>query len=229
MSKKKPEIENITAVPVEKKGWLGPVWVYQGKNYKTFEKAFEARHQSLVESGLDPADYLLPDNLINKFEHVIFDPLIGSPWLIQDEEITKERAFSEENGKTLTIQIRYKISGASDSDLSPLFRTEHLGVMVHPALEIPDETRLYGQFQTCSDSIKSDLIIVGISKVPGDATLFWFKRQGQEGIWSCAKVFESGEQFYFQILDENKEFVMQHPFNNGPGFKEIRLQLKGHK
>lgn len=230
MSKKNYKtFEKITSVPVEKKGGDGPVWVYQEKNYKTFEKACEARIQSLEESGLDPANYPLPDYLINKFEHIIFDPLIGSPWLMQDEKLTKQRAFPEENGKTLTVKIEYTISGASNSDLSPLFRTEHLGVMVNPALEIPDETSLYGQFQTCSGSIKSDLIIVVISNVPGDATLFWFKSRGQEPIWSCAKVFESGEQFYFRAMDENKEVLMQHSFNNGPGFKELRLQLKGHR
>lgn len=218
----KPETDNVTAPPLKKEGWLRPAWIYQGKKYKTFEEAITVRQHSLKQNGLDPLDYPLSDNSLVTIENLVFDPLYGSPWLIRGNEIIKQRTFAEENGKTLTLQIQYSLTGGE------VVKFEHLGVKVNPALGFPDKTLLFGKFQTCSGSLTSDLIIVNTLKFEEeDATLLWFDPKREGPIRTCSNVFETGKDFNFQLFDTEENIVMQYPFINDSKFKELKLLLKG--
>ena len=187
-SKMKPEKDDVTAPPLKKEGWLRPVWIYQGKKYKTFEDAITVRQQSLKKNGYDPLHYPLSDNLPVTIENIIFDPLYGSPWQIQGDVITKRRAFVEENGKTLTLQIQYTVYRGGEGPYAPT--VEVLAVRVNPALDSPDKAILCGKIETFSGSLTSGLIMVNILKVKGeDATLLWVEGKRPGPARSCPKGF----------------------------------------
>jgi hypothetical protein len=157
-----------------------------------------------------------------------------SDWTVQGEEVRRYYRFTEDDGSNqILFEIHCTLSrGFSGIDMFVNF-------LLHPGQS--DEWNLRIQQEATYASLSRSDDATPLLRSPPDSPEFFpvlacggtdgstvMNVFSQENVWKCFKLFSSGKNMTFRLLNSSKELIVRLPLPNDNGFRRAYDACHAH-